>query len=248
MITASDLGDIDPVPYRLLDLKKALTNGATVFIPEGEAKADHLWTWNIPATHIAVGTKDYAELFRDADVMLMPDNDDDGYAHIDMVGAALSGIAKRIRVLRLPDLPDQGDVLDWVAAGGTAGRLRELSEQAPEWIPPPAGEKPDPAKKAAADADEQDLIDALAKLQPLQYDKQRERVARDLGVRKSSLDKEVEGRRAELAAEAETAPLYPHWVVDPWPEAVDGDTLIRDVMGGTCSSPATRPLRWRCGS
>jgi DNA primase len=207
MITASDLGDIDPVPYRLLDLKKALTNGATAFIPEGEAKADHLWAWNIPATHIAKDTKDYAGLFRNAEVVLMPDNDDAGYAHINMIGAALSGVAKRIRVLRLPDLPDHGDVVDWAAAGGTPERLLDLTEQAPDWIPPPAGEKPDPAKKAAADADEQKLIDELARLSALEYDKRRERVARNLGVRKSSLDQEVKGRRAELAAEAEPTPL-----------------------------------------
>jgi Protein of unknown function (DUF3631) len=224
-----DIGDVAQVPYRLPDLKKALMHGETVFVPEGEAKADHLWAWSIP--DIARGTKDYAELFRGADVVLMPDNDDDGYAHIDMVGAALSGIAKRIRVLRLPDLPDQGDVVDWIAAGGSAKRLRELAEQAPDWIPSPAGEKPDPAKKAAADADEQKLIDELARLPALDYDKQRKQAARDLGVRNSSLDKEVKGRRAELAAEAEPTPLYPHWVVEPWPEAVDGDALIRDIMG-----------------
>jgi hypothetical protein len=224
-----DIGDVAQVPYRLPDVKKALADRATVFVPEGEAKADHLWKWSIPATHIAASTKDYAELFRDADVILMPDNDDVGYAHINVVGAALSGIAKRIRVLRLPDLPDQGDVLDWVAAGGTPERLLDLTEQAPDWIPSPADEKPDPAKKAAADADEQMLIDELARLSAIDYDKRRERVAKNLGVRKSSLDKEVEGRRSELAAEAEPTPLYPHWVVEPWPEAVDGDALIRDI-------------------
>jgi DNA primase len=176
-----------------------------VFVPEGEAKAGHLWKWGIPATHIAAGTTGYAALFRNADVILMPDNDDVGYAHIDKVGAALSGIAKRIRVLRLPDLPDKGDVVDWVEAGGTVERLRELAEQAPEWVPPVTVESPDPAKKAAADAGEKKLIDELARLSALDYDERRERVAKNLGVRRSSLDKEVEGRRAELAASAEPA-------------------------------------------
>jgi putative DNA primase/helicase len=229
MITPPEPDGIAQVPYRLLDFKKALTRGATVFIPEGEAKADHLWAWNIPATHIAKGTEDYAELFRDADVVLIPDNDNAGYAHIETVGAALSGIARRIRVLRLPDLPDQGDIIDWIAAGGTAERLLELAEQAPDWIPSPAGAEPDP-KRVQAEAGEQRLIDELAKLSALEYDRQRKRAAHDLGVRNSSLDKEVERRRAELADEAEPTPLYPHWVVEPWPEAVDGDALIRDIM------------------
>jgi putative DNA primase/helicase len=229
MITGPDIGDVAQLPYRLPDLHKAIMHGATVFIPEGEAEADHLWAWNIPATHIAKGAKEYAELFRDADVVLMPDNDNDGYAHIGMVGAALYGVARRIRVLRLADLPDEGDVIDWIAAGGTAERLLELAEEAPDWIPSPADVNPD-SKRAAAHAGEQKLIDELAKLSALEYDKKRKQTARDLGVRNSSLDKEVARRRAELADEAEPTPLYPHWVVEPWPEAVDGDALIRDIM------------------
>ena len=70
-----DLDEVGQVPYRLSDLVKALADGATVFIPEGEAKVDALLEWNVPATHIATGTKDYAELFCEADVILMPDND-----------------------------------------------------------------------------------------------------------------------------------------------------------------------------
>jgi hypothetical protein len=224
-----NLGGVAQVPYRMPDLLKALMHGATVFVPEGEAKADLLWKWGIPATHIATGTKDYAEQFRDADVVLMPDNDDAGFAHIDAIGATLSGTAKHIRVLRLPDLPDKGDVVDWVEAGGTAERLRELAEQAPEWVPPVAVESPDPAKKAAADAGEKKLIDELARLSALDYDKRRKGVAKELGVRSTSLDKEVEGRRAALAARAEPA-LYPWWVVEPWPEPVDGDALILAII------------------
>lgn len=242
-----DLGDVAQIPYRLPDLLKALTQGATVFITEGEAKADHLWARGIPATHIATGAKveDFAELFRDADVVLVPDNDNVGYIHTNTIGVALHGIAKRSRVLRLPDLPDEGDVVDWIKAGGTPERLRELAEQAPEWVPPVADESLDPAKKAAAADGEQKLIDELARLSALDYDKRRKRVAKDLGVRESSLDKEVEGRRAELAAEAEPTPIYPHWNVEPWPEAVDGDALIRDIMRRV-PCPASESRRRPC--
>jgi hypothetical protein len=74
-------------------------DGATVFIPEGEAKVDALLEWSVPATHIATGTKDYADLFFEADVILMPDNDASGWKHVNTVGAALHGVARRIRVL-----------------------------------------------------------------------------------------------------------------------------------------------------
>ena len=164
-----DPDDLAQVPYRLPDLVKALVDGATVFVPEGEAKVDALLEWSVPATHIAAGTKDYAELFRKADVILMPDNDAAGWKHVNTVGAALHGIARRIRVLMLPGLPDKGDIIDWVAAGGTAKKLRELAEQAPAWMPH--------AAEALPEGDEK--IDELARLSAIEYDRRRERAAKD---------------------------------------------------------------------
>jgi len=40
-----------------------------------------------------------------------------------MFGAKACGIAARVRLLELPSLPEKGDVVDWVAAGGTAGKF-----------------------------------------------------------------------------------------------------------------------------
>src|SRR6516225_8240460 len=215
-----DLDDVAQVPYRLPDLVKSLVDGATVFILEGEAKVDALLEWSIPATHIATGTKDYAELFCEADVILMPDNDAAGWKHVNTVGAALHGIARRIRVLMLPGLPDKGDIVDWVAAGGTAEKLWELAEQAPAWMPH--------AAEALPEADEK--IDELARLSAIEYDRRREHAAKGLGDRISVLDKEVKTCRTRLALKAEPPPLFPHWHVEPWPEAVDGNALIRDIM------------------
>ena len=216
----NDLDDVAQVPYRLPDLVRALVDGATVFIPAGEAKVDALLEWSVPATHIATGTKDYADLFFEADVILMPDNDASGWKHVNTVGAALHGVARRIRVLMLPGLLDKGDIIDWVAAGGTAEKLRELAEHAPAWMPH--------AAEALPESDEK--IDELARLSAIEYDRRRERAAKDLGVRISVLDKEVKTCRTRLALEAEPPPLFPHWHVEPWPEAVDGNALIRDIM------------------
>jgi hypothetical protein len=93
------LGKIAQVPYKLPGLIASLAADRTipVFITEGERKVHLLHQWGIPATHIAKGIKDFAEFFRDADVVLLPDRDDAGYAHINEIGAALSGIALRIR-------------------------------------------------------------------------------------------------------------------------------------------------------
>jgi Protein of unknown function (DUF3631) len=215
-----DPDDVDQVPYRLPDLVRALVDGATVFIPEGEAKVDALLGWSVPATHIAAGTKDYVDLFLDADVILIPDNDAAGWKHVNTLGAALHGIARRIRVLMLPGLPDKGDIIDWIAAGGTAEKLRELGEQAPVWMPH--------AAEALPEGDEK--IDELARLSAIEYDRRRRRAAKDLGVRISVLDEEVETGRTRLALKAEPPPLFPHWHIEAWPEAVDGNALIRDIM------------------
>jgi DNA primase len=164
------LGDTAQIPYRLPDLIKAFGDGATVFIPEGEAKVDSLLKWGVPATWVATGTKDYAELFRGADIVLMPDNDDEGWNHANRIGAALHGAARRIRVLMLPGLPDKGDVIDWIAAGGTAEKLRELAETAPAWMPHAAASLPEDTEK----------IDELARLTAIQYDRERKRAAKAL--------------------------------------------------------------------
>src|SRR6516225_7746919 len=216
---AEDLDDVTQVPYRLPDLIKSLVDGATVFIPEGEAKVDALFEWSVPATHIGTGTKDYAELFYEADVILMPDNDAAGWKHVNTVGAALHGIARRIRVLMLPGLPDKGYIIVWVAAAAAAEKLRELAEQAPAWMPHAAEALPEGDGK----------IDELARLSAIEYDRRRERAAKDLCARVAVLDKEVKTCRTRLALKAEP-PLFPHWHVEAWPEAVDGNALIRDIM------------------
>ena len=49
------------------------------------------------------------------------------------VAKSLQGLAASIVVLELPGLPDKGDVSDWLTAGGTLEKLRELVTAAPEW-------------------------------------------------------------------------------------------------------------------
>jgi hypothetical protein len=47
----------------------------------------------------------------------------------------LRGVARRVRVLRLPDLPPKGDVADWIAAGGTLEQLGALVDAATDAEP-----------------------------------------------------------------------------------------------------------------
>jgi hypothetical protein len=48
------------------------------------------------------------------------------------VAACLATVAREIRVVRLPGLPEKGDVSDWLAGGGTADELAKLLEAAPK--------------------------------------------------------------------------------------------------------------------
>src|SRR5438094_5049814 len=48
-----------------------------------------------------------------------------------MVARNLAGVARTVRIVDLPDLPEKGDVSDWIAAGGTREALEALVAAAP---------------------------------------------------------------------------------------------------------------------
>jgi putative DNA primase/helicase len=127
--------------YRLPELLAA-EDGATVFIPEGEKHCDQLRSWGLLATTNAGGAKkfraDHAATLARFDCVILPDNDEAGAAHAEVVIAALRKAGcKSIRVLDLPNLPHKGDVIDWVGAGGTAEAFVDLAAKIEtEEVPP----------------------------------------------------------------------------------------------------------------
>jgi hypothetical protein len=129
------------LPYRLPELAEAVALGKPVLIVEGEKDVETAASVGIVATCNAGGagkwTLEHARHLQGADAIVVPDNDEPGRRHADDVGESLSGIAKRTRLLALPELPHKGDLTDWVAAGGTSEELWQLVEQAPAWMPQP---------------------------------------------------------------------------------------------------------------
>ncbi|MCR5875145.1 AAA family ATPase [Phenylobacterium sp. J426] len=121
------------VPYRLPEIREAIGAGAVIFVTEGEKDADALQREGLVATCNAMGAgkwpEELVEHFVGADVVILPDNDDAGRNHAAVVGAALAGKAKRIRVLDLPNLPPKGDVSDWLNEGGEAVELLAAVER-----------------------------------------------------------------------------------------------------------------------
>jgi hypothetical protein len=221
----NNVSGVPVVPYRLPELTKAIAADHPILIVEGEGKVDLLASWNMPATCCAGGAgkwrDEQSKFLRGADAVLIPDADDAGAKHIQQVGAALNGLAKRIRVVMLPGLAPKGDVVDWARAGGTREQLDALIEQAPDWQPlktETSGEA-----KSREDA----LIDALLKApEGLEFYRQRDQAAKELNVSKGAIDAELQIRR-------DAVPLHGHWIVEPWDEPVDGDSLLRDIIRRT---------------
>jgi hypothetical protein len=124
--------DIQIPLYRLPDLLRA-PHGSTVFITEGEKHTDLLRTWGLVATTNAGGAKAFRDYHatmladRGFRCLVLPDNDNAGQEHEQVVLKELhSAGCKDVRVIRLPNLPPKGDIINWAAAGGTREELERL--------------------------------------------------------------------------------------------------------------------------
>lgn len=183
----NNLPGVTPVLYRLPELIEALASEKLVFVVEGEKDADNLWKLGIPATTNPMGAgkwrADYNELFKDADVVVIADNDPQstnkktgellfhkdgrprypGQDHAHYVAKELSDTADRVRLLDLdkawPGCPDKGDISDWLDAGGTPERLFEIVSGLSEWTPEQAKSEVPLSSFSAADFDGQTVKD-----------------------------------------------------------------------------------------
>ncbi len=119
------------VLYRLPELLAAAA-GVTVYVVEGEQDADRLAQLGLVTTCNSGGAgkwrDDYNEPLRGRRITILPDNDAPGRAHAAGVKASLVGVAADLRVVVLPDLPDGGDVSDWLDAGGTTAALADFPD------------------------------------------------------------------------------------------------------------------------
>ena len=116
--------DIDSkIPYRL----PQLLNSETVFIVEGEKDVHALERLGLVATTSSGGagrwTEQHSHYLDDQDVFIIPDNDDAGRKHAEKIQDSTPGA----HIVFLPDVPEKGDVSDWLSNGGTAEALLELA-------------------------------------------------------------------------------------------------------------------------
>jgi KaiC/GvpD/RAD55 family RecA-like ATPase len=131
------LDGVRRVLYRLPELLAA-DPGETVFVVEGEKDVDNMRRLGLVATTNAGGAgkwrPEYNDALRGRRVVVIQDCDDEsarfaGQRHAEQVAKALADIAASVKVLALPG-PGK-DASDWIAAGGTAEKLRELAVAEP---------------------------------------------------------------------------------------------------------------------
>ena len=213
--------------YRLPELLAAPAD-ATVFITEGEKHADVLRAWGLTATTNIMGAGKFcahhAKTLAGRDVVVLPDNDAAGRAHAVKVRQELAMAGCRVRVVDLPGLPEKGDVVDWIAAGGTAAALAELIREAPEPEPQPEKGPPDDAETEAE-------VARLARLSALKYARSRTEAAKALGLRVGILDRLVALERGGNGGPSMQGRPIEFTAPAPWPEPVNGAALLVDLAG-----------------
>lgn len=147
------------VPYRMAELNAA-PREQPLYLAEGEAKADRLASWGL----LASCSKDFpgewaAIYFPQRDVIILPDNDEPGFAYARKAAEQVEFYSGRPLVLPpFPGVGPGGDVLDW------DGDREALEALVAETLATggQAALKPDPASQVFALIDAADLGDQPA--------------------------------------------------------------------------------------
>ena len=128
------------IPYRLPELLDS-EKETWIFITEGEKDADTLACLGLIATTNPFGAgkwcEEFNEYLKNRKVVLLPDNDEPGREHMQSIARSLYGIAKEIRIVELDELPEKGDVSDWLSTGGTIDGLMIRVNDAKPYKPTP---------------------------------------------------------------------------------------------------------------
>lgn len=136
-----NLQGVHPVLYRLPELLSAIDDGKTVYIVEGEKDVETLRMLGLIGTTNSGGAGKWkSELSGDLqnarEVIVIPDNDESGRKHAQRVADSLKKQGTPVKIVVLPDLPDKGDLSDWISKGGSKASLLELCANADYFADP----------------------------------------------------------------------------------------------------------------
>lgn len=125
-----NLDGIGHTIYRHQQVEQAIERRDLILFPEGEKDVETLEAIGFVATTNSGGAQHWSDahaaLFKGADVVLLPDNDEAGRAGAEKKLESLKAVANTVRILDLSrywDAPPKSDVTDWIAAGGTMEEL-----------------------------------------------------------------------------------------------------------------------------
>jgi len=127
------------VPYRLPQMLAGIKEGKDILILEGEKDCDNAENIGLIATTFAGGAgkwrNEYSKLFQNAKVVCLPDNDSAGRKGMHFIASEIVKVAKSVKWLELPDIPEKGDLSDWLSIeGNNLEKFKTLAtETAVQW-------------------------------------------------------------------------------------------------------------------
>lgn len=110
---------------------QAVRESSLVYLCEGEKDAETLISAGLVGTTNHAGAKSWAshltEQLREKTVVVIPDNDDAGRKRVAILSKALQGVVKELRLFVPDNVPEHGDITDWVNAGNDPAQILSRS-------------------------------------------------------------------------------------------------------------------------
>ena len=118
--------------FHLPELLRGITSNERIFYVEGEKDVLTLESMGLIATTAGSANdwkSEYASYFKNANVVILPDNDEPGQNLAEKVAKDLINIAAKVMILKTSDIP-KGDVTDYIQEGHTKDDLLQLIKTA----------------------------------------------------------------------------------------------------------------------
>jgi hypothetical protein len=142
------LDDIAQVLYRLPELIDGVRSGKTIYHLEGpkdvETARERLDVVATTSGSTSSWRAEFRAHYTGADVVVIPDNDAPGRKYADTVAQDLLRVAKSVKVVHLPDLPESGDLTDWLDLGHTPEEFFTVVEETEIYAPEEEEPWPEP--------------------------------------------------------------------------------------------------------
>jgi hypothetical protein len=142
------LDDIAQVLYRLPELIDGVRDGKTVYHLEGpkdvETARKRLGVVATTSGSTSSWRPEFRAHYTGADVVVMPDNDAPGRKYAEAVAQDLLQVAKSVKVVHLPNLPEGGDLTDWLDSGHTPEKFFTVVQETETYAPEEEEPWPEP--------------------------------------------------------------------------------------------------------